>query len=218
MFNSKKLSQLEDTLAAISKSQAVIEFNLDGTIITANANFLGTLGYSLDEIKGKHHSMFVDPVYAKTAEYADFWRKLGRGEFDAAEYKRIGKGGREVWIQASYNPVLDKSNKPYKVIKFATETSQQKLKTADMTGQLNAIDKAQAVIQFNLDGTIITANANFLGALGYSLDEVKGKHHSMFVEPSYGRSPEYAEFWRKLNRGEYDAAQYKRIGKGGREI
>ncbi|WP_230646546.1 PAS domain-containing methyl-accepting chemotaxis protein [Bradyrhizobium sp. Leaf401] len=205
-------------VAAASRSQAVIEFNMDGTIITANANFLGALGYSLDEIKGKHHSMFVEPRERDGAAYREFWAALNRGEYQAAEYKRIGKGGREVWIQASYNPVFDEKGKPFKVVKFATDVSAQKLKNADLAGQIAAIDKAQAVIEFNMDGTIITANANFLGALGYSLAEIKGKHHSMFVEASERDGSRYREFWAALNRGEYQAAEYKRIGKGGKEV
>ncbi len=205
-------------VAAANRSQAVIEFNMDGTIITANANFLGALGYSLDEIKGKHHSMFVEPKERDGAAYREFWAALNRGEYQAAEYKRIGKGGKEVWIQASYNPVFDEKGKPFKVVKFATDVSAQKLKNADLAGQIAAIDKAQAVIEFNMDGTIITANANFLSALGYSLAEIKGKHHSMFVEPSERDGSGYREFWAALNRGEYQAAEYKRIGKGGKEV
>ena len=205
-------------IVAIGKAQAVIEFNMDGTVITANSNFLGALGYSLDEIKGKHHSMFVEEAYRQSPAYTEFWARLNRGEYQAAEYKRIGKGGREVWIQASYNPILDLNGKPCKVVKYATDVTAQKLLNADYQGQIAAIGKAQAVIEFNMDGIVITANSNFLGALGYSLDEIKGKHHSMFVEEAYRQSPAYTEFWARLNRGEYQAAEYKRIGKGGREV
>jgi methyl-accepting chemotaxis protein len=204
--------------AAVSRAQAVIEFNLDGTVITANENFLKALGYSLSEIEGKHHSMFVEPSERDSAAYREFWAKLNRGEYEAAEYKRIGKGGRHVWILASYNPVLDEKGKPFKVVKFATDITSQKLKTADLAGQIAAISKSQAVIEFNLDGTIIDANDNFLKALGYMLSEIKGKHHSLFVEPSERDSAVYREFWAKLNRGEYQAGEYKRIGKGGREV
>jgi methyl-accepting chemotaxis protein len=152
--------------AAISKSQAVIEFDLDGTVIAANQNFLDALGYRLEEIKGKHHSMFVPPAMRDSAEYRAFWAKLKRGEYQAAEYKRIGKGGREVWIQASYNPILDRSGKPCKVVKFATDITAKKISSMEDAGKIAAIGCAQAVIEFNLDGTIITANDNFLGALG----------------------------------------------------
>ncbi|MFC3677011.1 methyl-accepting chemotaxis protein [Ferrovibrio xuzhouensis] len=211
-------SDMQGQITAINRAQAVIEFALDGTIRDANENFLKVMGYSLAEIKGKHHSIFADPAFAQSAEYKAFWDKLRRGEYEAAQYKRIGKGGREVWLQASYNPILDRKGKPVKVVKFATDITEQKLQMADFEGQLAAIDKAQAVIQFNLDGTILEANENFLNALGYTLAEVKGKHHSIFVEPAYVQSPEYKGFWDKLRRGEYDAAQYKRIGKGGREV
>ncbi len=205
-------------IAAIGKSQAVIAFNMDGTIITANENFLNALGYSLGEVQGKHHSMFADPAYAQSAEYKAFWQKLNRGEYDAGEYRRLGKGGKEVWIQASYNPIIDTNGKPFKVIKYATDITAQKLKNADYQGQIAAIGKAQATIEFNLDGTIITANQNFLNAVGYSLNEISGHHHRMFVEPAEANAPEYAAFWQKLGRGEYDARVYKRIGKGGKEI
>jgi methyl-accepting chemotaxis protein len=213
-----ELMELRGQMEAINKAQAVIEFNLDGTVITANDNFLKVLGYSLDEIKGKHHSLFVEPSYRASAEYQQFWRNLNDGKFQAAEYKRIGKGGKEVWIQASYNPIFDADGKPFKVVKFAIDVTATKMQNADYQGQIAAINKAQAVIEFNLDGTVITANDNFLKTLGYSLDEIKGKHHSLFVEPSYRASAEYRQFWRDLNDGKFQAAEYKRIGKGGVEV
>jgi methyl-accepting chemotaxis protein len=201
-----------------SRAQAVIEFKLDGTIVTANANFLNAMGYTLGEIQGKHHSMFVVPAERESADYREFWAKLNRGEYQAAEYKRVGKGGKEVWILASYNPLIDETGKPFGVVKFASDVTAQKLKNADLAGQIEAIGKSQAVIEFKLDGTIVTANANFLNAMGYSLGEIQGKHHSMFVEPSERESAGYREFWASLNRGQYQAAEYKRIGKGGKEI
>ena len=217
----KKELQLADLLAqvnALNKVQAVIEFNMDGTIITANDNFLSTLGYSLEEVVGQHHSMFVEPHFKASNEYKIFWESLNRGEFESKEYKRLGKGGKEVWIQASYNPILDLNGKPYKVVKFATDVTAQKLQNADFSGQIEAISKAQAVIEFNMDGTIITANDNFLSTLGYRLEEVQGQHHSMFVEPHFKASNEYKVFWESLNRGEFESKEYKRLGKGGKEV
>ncbi|MGH9451615.1 MAG: methyl-accepting chemotaxis protein [Terriglobia bacterium] len=203
---------------AINKSQAVIEFTMDGTIITANENFLRSLGYTLEEVKGKHHGIFVDEAYRLSADYREFWAKLNRGEYHSGEFKRIGKGGKEVWIQASYNPILDLNGKPFKVVKYATDVTQQKLKNADYAGQIEAINKSQAVIVFNMDGTIITANENFLRPLGYTLEEVKGRHHGIFVDEAYRLSADYREFWAKLNRGEYHSGEFKRIGKGGKEV
>jgi methyl-accepting chemotaxis protein len=205
-------------VSAISRAQAVIEFKLDGTVVTANENFCKAIGYSLAEIQGKHHSLFVAQSERDGGPYREFWAALNRGEYQAGEFKRIGKGGNEVWILASYNPLLDEDGKPFGVVKFATDVTAEKLKSADSAGQLAAIDKAQAVIEFNMDGTIVTANANFLGALGYSLAEIKGKHHSMFVDPSEREGAGYREFWAALNRGQYQAAEYKRIGKGGKEV
>ncbi len=219
-ITAEKLASMEDAgmIAAIGRAQAVIAFNLDGTVVTANENFLKTLGYSLGEIQGKHHSMFVEPAMRDSAAYREFWASLNRGEYQAAEYKRIGKGGKEVWILASYNPILDEKGKPFKVVKFATDVTQQKLRTADLAGQIAAIGKSQAVIEFNMDGSVLTANENFLKALGYSLGEIQGKRHSMFVDASERDGAAYREFWANLNAGRYQAGEFKRIGKGGREI
>ena len=216
----KKIRGMADAskIAAINRAQAVIEFNLDGTIVIANENFLKAMGYSLNEIQGKHHSMFVPPAERDGVAYREFWAALNRGEYQAGEYKRIGKGGKEVWILASYNPLMDETGKCFGVVKFATDVSAQKLRNADLAGQIEAIGKSQAVIEFNMDGTIITANDNFLKTVGYVLSEITGKHHSMFVEPSERDGAGYREFWASLNRGQYQAGEYKRIGKGGREV
>ncbi len=214
----KQFADFSGQMEAIGKAQAVIEFNMDGTIRWANENFLNTVGYTLGEIEGQHHRMFVGAEYARSAEYRDFWAKLNRGEYESAEYCRFGKGGKEIWIQASYNPILDLNGKPYKVVKFATDVTKQKMQFADFSGQMEAIGKAQAVIEFNMDGTIRWANENFLNTVGYSLGEIEGQHHQMFVHPEFARSNEYKQFWDKLNRGEYESAEYKRVGKGGKEI
>ncbi|MEQ8799354.1 MAG: methyl-accepting chemotaxis protein [Salinisphaeraceae bacterium] len=208
----------EGQLAAISKAQAVIEFDLDGTIRTANDNFLHALGYTLDQVQGQHHRIFVDPVERESSDYKRFWEKLGRGEYDAGQYKRLTRDGREIWIQATYNPIFDTEGRPFKVVKYATDVTDQVTKSADYVGQLAAISKAQAVIEFDLDGTIRTANENFLNAVGYSLDEVRGKHHRIFVDPVERESTEYRQFWDKLGRGEYDAGQYRRVTKEGGDI
>jgi methyl-accepting chemotaxis protein len=206
------------TLEALSRSQGTIEFNLEGIIIAANKNFCELMGYELDEIRGNHHSLFVEPSFIDSPEYREFWARLNRGEFFSAEYKRIGKGGKEIWIQASYNPILDSRGRPYKVVKYATDITDVKLRNADHEGQLQGINRSQAVIEFNLDGTIITANENFCAAMGYSLEEIQGRHHSMFVDPDYKESAEYKAFWACLNQGEFQTAEFRRIGKGGKHV
>ena len=216
-----KNSAGRDALAlatAIGKSQAMIEFTTDGKIIAANQNFLDAMGYRLDEIVGKNHSMFVAPGVQGSAEYRAFWAKLNRGEYQSGEFKRLGKGQREVWIQGAYNPILDADGKTLKVVKFAMDVTAVKVRSMDDAGKIAAIGRSQAVIEFNLDGTIITANDIFLSVLGYTLAEIEGKHHSLFVEPATRDSAAYREFWASLNRGEYQAAEYKRIAKGGREV
>ncbi|POR54587.1 methyl-accepting chemotaxis sensory transducer with Pas/Pac sensor [Paraburkholderia eburnea] len=213
-----ELVELSAVSAALNRVQAVIEFDLQGIILHANDNFLKTLGYTLEEVRGKHHRMFCDPEYARSDAYRAFWDRLGRGELDRGEYRRLGRDGREIWINASYNPVLDKQGRPYKIIKFATDITQAKQEHAESAGRLRAIDKAQAVIEFDTAGIVLHANQNFLDTLGYRLDEIQGKHHRMFCEEAYAAAPEYREFWAKLNRGEYDMGRYKRIGKGGRVV
>jgi methyl-accepting chemotaxis protein len=205
-------------IAAIGRSQAVIEFDMAGIVRDVNDNFARVMGYSRAEVIGKHHSQFVEPAQAASAEYRAFWEKLNRGEADVNNYKRVAKGGREVWIQASYNPIPDLSGKPFKVVKYATDITEQRVRAADFEGQLAAISRSQAVIEFELDGTIRSANDNFSQVLGYSNSEVRGKHHSMLVDPTISGSAEYRAFWAKLGRGEPDAGRYRRVGKGGREV
>jgi len=209
---------LAGQVAAINRSQAVIEFSPAGIILSANPNFLSAVGYELSEIVGQHHSMFVDPAERTAPSYAEFWRRLAAGEFQAAEYKRFGKGGREIWIQATYNPVLDQSGKVLKIVKFATDITTSKSRALDQAGQIAAIRKSQAVIEFDMNGNVLDANDNFLGAMGYSLEEIKGQHHRMFVPVGDRDSLDYQDFWAALRAGEYRAAEYRRIGKGDREI
>jgi len=203
---------------ALDRVQAIIEFDLDGTVVSANENFLRIFGYELDEVLGKHHRMFCEPEYVESSAYTEFWNNLASGENHAAEFKRLAKGGRKIWLQASYNPVLDADGNPIRVVKFATDVTATKLQTAEFEGKICAINRAQAVIEFELDGTIITANDNFLDIFGYTLDEVTGKHHRMFCDPGYAESADYREFWQRLGRGEYDADEFKRISKDGAEI
>ncbi|NVD40527.1 PAS domain-containing methyl-accepting chemotaxis protein [Ensifer sp. HO-A22] len=202
---------------AMSRSQAMIEFDLTGRILDANANFCAVLGYELGEIVGQHHRLFVDPVEAASADYRAFWAKLARGEFDRRQYKRVGKGGKEIWIEASYNPVF-RAGKPYKVIKLATDITEHKRRSAEDAGKLAALSRAQAVIEFTTSGEILAANENFLATLGYALCEIQGRHHSMFCDPDYTASEAYRRFWQRLASGEFVTDEFMRLGKGGRKV
>ncbi len=213
-----RVTEAEAQLAALDRSQAVIEFEVDGTIRTANENFLQTLGYTLDEIKGRHHRMFCDASVGSSDAYRQFWQDLAAGHAKSDEFRRLTKNGEEVWIQATYNPIRDLSGKVYKIVKFASDITATKLQNADYAGQVEAISKSQAVIEFDLDGTIRHANDNFLKTLGYSLDEVKGRHHRMFVEPSMAASPEYSRLWQDLKEGNYRTGEFKRVGRGGKVV
>ncbi|RKE83918.1 PAS domain-containing methyl-accepting chemotaxis protein [Rhizobium sp. AG855] len=210
-------SDARSILNALEKSQAIIEFDLEGHILHANENFLKAMGYRLDEIVGKHHRMFVTPLEAGSAEYKQFWRNLAAGNFDQRQYKRVAKGGREIWIEATYNPVL-KAGRPHKVVKFATDITTMKLKSLDAEGKLAALNRAQAIIEFTPTGEILHANENFLGTMGYSLSEIVGRHHQIFCDADYASSQAYRDFWRGLGEGRFVADQFTRYGKGGKRI
>ena len=205
-------------VSAIDRSQAVIEFDLTGTILWANRNFLETMGYALSEIEGKHHRMFCDQDYTATTAYTDFWQRLGRGEFEAGEYKRLTRNGREVWLQATYNPIMDSDGRPVKIVKFAQDVTANKLAAVELAGIVQAVDRAQAVIEFDLEGNVLAANENFLRTMGYSLKEAVGQHHSVFCSEDYQRSAEYRDFWLRLAKGELISGRFHRIGKYGRDV
>ncbi|WP_422359607.1 PAS domain S-box protein [Reichenbachiella sp.] len=210
--------QGEAIKAAVDTGWASIEFTPDGIIQAANENFLSTTGYKEEEIIGQHHRMFCEQEYANSASYADFWKLLAKGETNAGEFKRLTKNGDQIYLQASYTPIKNKNGEVVKVIKIATEVTEQKKRNADYVGQIEAVKKAQAVIEFNLDGTIIDANENFLNAVGYKLSEIKGKHHKIFCDAEFSSSNAYKEFWASLNRGEYTNGEFERYDKNGNSL
>jgi methyl-accepting chemotaxis protein len=213
-----KDAEYRGQISAINRAQAVVEYGLDGTVREANANFTRIMGWSRDEIVGRHHGALCEGAYANGAEHRALWAKLGRGEYEIGTFKRIGKGGREVWIQASYNPIPGVDGKPFKVVEYATDVTAQMVRNADFAGQLAAIGKSQAVIEFDMDGTVRRVNENFARTMGYTEADVIGRHHGTFVDPAHAASAEYREFWAKLDRGEAEIGTYRRIAKGGREV
>ncbi|MGJ0338543.1 methyl-accepting chemotaxis protein [Aliarcobacter cryaerophilus] len=209
--NEKILSEV------INSNYAVIYFKPDGTIIKANEVFLKTMGYSLEEIVGKHHSIFCEEKFAKTQEYKDGWDVVRAGETVTAEFQRVKKDGNLIFLRASYMPIIE-NGKVVEVVKLAQDITKNRLRNLFYIGQVKAINKSNAVIEFDMNGNILNANDNFLNTLGYKKDDIVGKHHSIFCEENYKNSNEYKEFWKKLNRGEFDSGEYLRIGKNGKHV
>ena len=218
LFSFSKNKEEKAQLNAIDEHFAVISFSPDGIILEANQNFLNTLGYTENEVLGKHHKIFCDAKLVNSKEYSDFWHELKKGTAQTSEFKRIKKDGHSIFIQASYTPIKDNSGKVYKIIKFAQDVTAKKLEDLYFKGQIQAIGKSQAIIEFDMNGIILNANENFLKAIDYSLDEIKGKHHSMFCEESYKNSNEYKDFWEKLNNAEFQSGEFLRIGKNGKKV
>lgn len=214
----QELQQKQDVLDALDRSLASIEFDLDGNILTANQNFLGAMGYELSEVANQHHRIFVPNELANSAEYSEFWAKLKNGEFFSGRFKRKNKAGDVVWIEASYNPVKDKNGVPYKVVKFASDVTAQVEKELDWKGQIEAINKTMAVIEFDPQGNILKTNDNFRAATGYSKEELDGQHHSLFATEQYKVLPEYTQFWQDLAAGKSLADTFHRINKAGEDL
>ncbi|PAF41898.1 chemotaxis protein [Helicobacter sp. 11S02596-1] len=214
----EEMQKMGDVLNAVNRSMASIEFDLDGTIITANENFLKLMEYRLDDIKGRHHSMFCDPKFVNSDDYRRFWGKLKNGEFESGVFKRYTRSGKEVYLEASYNAITGSDGRPYRVVKFATDVTQSVIFKNDLESVLNAVNRSMATIEFDPKGVIVNANENFLRVVGYTLDEIKGKHHSIFCERSFVNSPEYSRFWEKLRAGEFQSGEFVRIAKDGKHI
>ncbi|GGE85074.1 methyl-accepting chemotaxis protein [Niveispirillum cyanobacteriorum] len=212
-------SDAEAIISALSKAQGMIEFSPTGEILNANDNFLKVMGYRLDEIKGRHHSIFVDEATRNSRDYGQLWQSLREGKPGQVQMiRRLAKGGREVWIHGSYNPVFDRRGHVCKVVKLASDVTADRQRALDVQGQLTALNRAQAVISFSMDGTILDANENFLKAMGYRLDQIQGRHHSMFVDPQEVATESYRSLWAGLRAGRFSQAEYKRLAAGGRVI
>jgi len=227
MFRSYKKNILElqqviaeqsSLLGAINRSMAIIEFDLDGIVLKANENFLKTMGYSLDEVLGQAHRQFCKPDFASSKEYLDFWARLKKGKFESGTFERIDSSGQPIWLEASYNPVKDERGSVVRVIKYALDVTSKVQQESLIKARLQALDRAMGIIEFALDGSILDANQNFLNLAGYSLAELKGKHHKLFCKPAMADGGEYQDFWRRLNNGEFFTGQFERVGKGGKTL
>ncbi len=208
----------EKTLEALKKAFAFISIKPDGTILDANEIFCKPLGYTVDEVIGRSHNMFFDPAHARSDEYAQFGNDLRRGVHRSGEFKLLGKTGATVWFESSYTPVFDSHGRVAKIVKGGLDITRAKIKAAEDASLMQALYRSQAVIEFSLDGFVLNANDNFLKVFGYTRDEIVGQHHRMFAEPDYAASAEYQAFWKKLASGEVLADEFRRLGKGGREV
>lgn len=205
-------------LAAISKEMIVIEFSLDGFILNANDNFLKSMGYLLEEIKGKHHSMFCTPEESSSIEYKLHWDELKNGESVSGTFQRMNRNGEKIWLEASYNPCYTLKGKLYKIVKVAHNVTKQTEIFHNFKSQIEALNRSNAVIEFTVDGIILDANENFLKTVGYAKSEIIGKHHRVFCEKKYSESTEYKRFWQKLREGNFFSGQFERRGKKGNVI
>jgi len=203
---------------ALDHSNAMIEFDLKGAVLRANANFLALMDYSEAELIGQHHSLFVDPKEARSAEYKQLWASLAKGVFLQGEFRYLAKGGREVWLEASYNPLLNSGGKPHKVILLASNITEAKNARANIDSTIAAIERSMAVIEFAPDGTIQRANPIFLQVMGYAEEEIVGQHHRLFVTKDEATSLTYKQFWTSLARGESQRGQFQRITKSGEPV
>ncbi len=197
---------------------AVIEFTTDGVILEANQNFLTTMKYSLSEIKGKHHSMFCLPEVVNSSAYSDFWKDLRDGKARSGLFRRIAKGGIDVYLEANYLPISDNNGYVYKIIKFANDITQRHYEMLDLKNTIAAANRSMAIIEFKPDGTIITANENFLRTMDFNIDEIKGKHHSMFCDSNYRHSKDYVQFWEDLREGKFQSGKYIRYGRNNKKV
>ena len=209
---------IEGQLNAIGRSQGVIELDLEGYIMKVNKTYCDMLGYQEKDLLNNHVSMLLDSTFANSPTYKELWNKLVNGATDSGQYKRIGKGGKEVWIQASYNPIKNNDGNVFKIVNYTIDITEEKLIASDNVSQIAAINKVQGVIGFDMSGKIINVNDNFARVTGYSKEEILGKHHSMFVDATYKASAEYKKFWEALESGTAHEGKFKRLGKGGKEI
>lgn len=214
----RRIAEDQGRIKAIERDQAMVEFDLSGRVITANRNFLTIMGYPADEVEGKHHRFMCEPSMAQADAYQVFWERLAAGEIQRGEYKQIGANGKEVWLQGSYNPIIDMNGRPIKIVMYATDVTMIKINAAEVASKAAAVDRGLAVVEFDIDGNLITANENFQKAMGYSLREIFGHHHSMFCSVDYIKSDDYRDFWIRLGKGEFIASRYHRIGKYDRDV
>ncbi len=211
-------TDLEGHMDAINRSQAIVEYDNEGGIISANESFLDLFGYTLEEVRGKSHSMFFAGDETNKGRDSAFWENLRNGEYHAGEYRRAHAKGQDVWLQATYNPVLDIDGRTTRIVQVANDITEQKLRSLEFKSKWDAVTMEQSVVEFDPDGNVLVANEPFLKTMGYSMREITGQHHSMFCTADHIQSKEYREFWAKLQRGEPQTGRVHRVGRFNRDV
>jgi methyl-accepting chemotaxis protein len=213
-----ELQPLKDVFKALNQTMAVIEFSLDGNILSANHNFCQVVGYAQNEMIGRHHSTLCDSSYVNSQEYRQFWSRLRSGESISGKFQRHNKQGKIIWLEATYYPVTDTSGRVIKVIKIASDITAQHNEMLYTQSLITALDRSMAVIEFDMQGNVVQANQNFLNVMGYSLQDIQGRHHSKFCTAEFVSSAAYQQFWSRLNNGEFFAGQYQRVARNGQTV
>ncbi|KID57354.1 hypothetical protein JF50_09040 [Pseudoalteromonas luteoviolacea] len=214
--NEKKA--LEQTLVSVGRSTAIIEFTPEGKIITANDNFLKVMEYELDELIGKHHRIFCDRQYTGSSDYQRLWQNLNQGEFFSGTIERFTRSGKQLWLEASYNPVFNIDGSLVKIIKFASDVTKREHTAVSQQNLIDALYRSMAVVEFDVSGNVLTANDNFLAATGYRLEEIQGQHHRLFCPEHIVQSHDYSALWNQLAAGHYFSGQVERKNKLGSEL
>ncbi|MBI6618053.1 PAS domain S-box protein [Pseudomonas corrugata] len=209
---------LEAERAALHGAMAVVEFTVTGQVLGASPIFLEMTGYSLDEVVGKHHSIFCEPAYGSSRENAALWQQLARGESAEAQFLHLRRAGEGIWVEASYAPVRDQGSGVQRVVQILRNSHERVLRAQAESSVMQAIDRSMAVIEFDLSGTVVRANENFLKVMGYRREEVLGQHHRLFCNPREVQDEAYRGFWAALNRGQYMSGQFQRVDKRGATV
>ncbi|KHK65405.1 pili assembly chaperone [Pseudomonas fluorescens] len=209
---------LEAERAALHGAMAVVEFTVTGQVLGASPIFLEMTGYSLDEVVGKHHSMFCEPAYGSSRENAALWQQLARGESAEAQFLHLRRAGEGIWVEASYAPVRDQGSGVQRVVQILRNSHERVLRAQAESSVMQAIDRSMAIIEFDLSGTVVRANENFLKVMGYRREEVLGQHHRLFCNPREVQDEAYRGFWAALNRGQYMSGQFQRVDKRGATV
>ncbi len=213
-----ELAQVHDVFLALDRSLAIVEFDRKGHVLSVNQNFLKLFGYSIDELLGAHHRVFCDEAYVNSDEYKQFWERLNQGQHFSGKFRRVSKAGQPIWLEATYNPVFNSAGTLQKIVKYASDITERVMLENENQSVINALNHSMAVIQFDLQGKILSANKNFCSIMGYAEGELEMMYHKQLCRVEDVESGSYDAFWTQLRGGEYSSGTYTRVRKDGTPI